>query len=85
MRDDKSQRTVDDGDKKMDMYMGVLAINQEDFYGELLVVSFTVEAATLTAFDIITNWATFPDPWAPGKMHAMSCVTDFNEWTGLAH
>ena len=69
----------------MDMYMSVLGINEGGTYVELLIASFTVRAASLTAFDIITTWATFPDPNAPGKMHAFSCVTDFNEWGGLAH
>ena len=50
-----------------------------------MVASFTVRSKSLSAIDFITNWLTFPDPEAPGKMHAFVCSTDFNEWTGEAH
>ena len=49
------------------------------------MASFTVRKNELSAFDFIQNWATFPDPDRPGKMHAFVCQTDFNEWTGQAH
>ena len=61
--------------------MIILSKNEVDFYGELLVASFTVTSPSL-AYYVITNWAFFPDPDAPGKMGGFICVTDFNEYDG---
>ena len=65
----------------MDLSMHILSVNRDDFYGELLVASFTVQGKSLFVYDI-TNWAFFPDPEAPGKMSGLICAINFNGNSG---
>ena len=68
----------------MDLWMGIADISEPDLEGESLVSVFTVAVQSLSDEDWITNWAAFPDPENPGKMHSFVCITNFNGDHGIA-
>ena len=68
------------------MWMAVLEIKDDEFVGELLVVSFATTTCSQCLKDefSIVNWASFPDPDTPGQSTFFKCATNFNPRHGIA-